>query len=232
MHNISDTERLAIFEKGLPLELSLTKFGHPDLVAEYNSVPPVFTLELMLETMKGIAEKNAKAAERQRELIEQSQARNDLRNRLEKQVAGYTCKGYLIATGFALPRKPQDYPEIIPVSLFDPRQRYVDWAKSEVKGNGLHFVESRLTVKKKQPVLEIKRPGRPSSSKAIEAAFYKLVSEGSIQTSESLLSHFPLIRFKVQEMYPEFRNSDKGLSDKALYNALSKAFEAEKSKTL
>lgn len=212
-----------IWEDGHTLWQALFKCTDPDKAKAFstyiNGPPQSVVLDALLEAVQG-GNNPSGLADAQRHL----KAGEQLRTEVEADLVGQIVAGRLLAVGYALPRSPDDPLRYVPDDVWSGK---IDFHASTVRGNGLEFISIRIirpeaiTGKPK----EARRPGRPSRSDQVIAAFNALDAEDEIDRSTSLSSHFEAVRHRVKVLYPEGANSEKGLSNQLLYKVLKPLFK-------
>lgn len=140
-------------------------------------------------------------------------ARQDVLKRAEEHVTGRINSGDLVAVGFDAPRKSHSIPVEIERTHW---LNSVNWDNSEIRSQGLHFVQVRLAIRvaevpasdaklttkttdfspsnKKVVHVRARKRGRPAIGPYVKTAFAELLNAGEIDTNASAKSHFEKVR--------------------------------------
>lgn len=151
--------------------------------------------------------------------------------------------GALIALGYALPRKFDDFPNEIPIDIWEGN---IDWLNSSVCGNGLEFSAVRIASRKwlaksheqiaplQIPLLAVepleavpRNPGRPNLRNEIWIAYEKLKHEQGIQFNQPMTRSYDRIRATVKLLFPEQIDGDRMLGDEAIRKVTFEDFRKE-----
>lgn len=163
---------------------------------------------------------------------------------LKKEVIRYVRDGWLIALGYPMPRQAADPPQIIPDDVWVGK---IDWQKSEIKGNGLHFVSVRISIYRtsKGCVLEhapqqpetiqliaapTPRIGRPSYKRVIKEAYDYLKSQNLIDHEHPMTACYPLIRDYLAKAYPARAGQYLDMANEAIRPVISPLYKEFKKK--
>ncbi len=83
------------------------------------------------------------------------------------------------------------------------------------------FINNKISLPDKKPH---RKQGRPSKKHMIDEAFDALDSDGKINRSDSIQSHYDLIRDTLIILYPDM-SDDNGLSDETIRRAIREHFK-------
>ncbi len=213
---------LELWEKAIPLRDSIYRWGDrgtAETLREVNQRAP-HPLTVLSEMVQKVSEGHdlSKGA-----LLTPDEwpLQKSLRATLEKQIRGYLLRGSLVGMGYALPRRPADAPERVPIDLW---QGFINWEQSKVSGNGLEFVVVRV-IRPEVGQEFAAAPGRPSRRDQIVAAFKALDAEGLIDRTKPKARCYPMVRLRVLAMFPD--QGETGLGKQALHTYISPLFDPE-----
>lgn len=152
--------------------------------------------------------------------------------------------GTLIALGYALPRKFDDFPTEIPIDIWEGK---IDWLNSSVCGNGLEFSAVRIARRKWlakfheqitplqiPPLLvvslksESRNSGRPNLRNEIWISYEKLNREQEIQFNKPMTRSYERIRATVKLLFPEKIDGNRMLGDEAIRKVIFEDFRKQR----
>lgn len=131
-------------------------------------------------------------------------------------------QGALLAYGYQLPRRIDDPPVAIPISLW---RHAVRWHKNEIEGVGIKLVEVCLIPLKTIQALNNEAPtpqahGRPTRETEIMQAHDFLITSGAIKASDTIKTKGPVIRAHLKSQNPSPDSRTDGLSDETIRRIL------------
>lgn len=230
--------RLELWQKGLELGRAAYRFAHPSLRAGYDelrstkveatelpSLPDdahwLVVLDAVFKNLKPFADISAARAD----------ANQQLQNYLLRLIGG----GHVLTFGYALPRRPEDYPVLLPKDVWSGK---IGWSESLVKGNGLEFVAVRVVVSRTaQDLLEAneqrqlpapKKTGRPSLKADIIEAYQALRDAGRIDFKNPMRHLFPQIRVWLSEEYPDNAGQFRNMAGETIRKQVSDLFKRDR----
>ena len=109
---------------------------------------------------------------------------------------------------------------ILKESFLEVLTDYYRWNFLNQKDEAL-FTNNKISLPNKKPH---RKPGRPSKKHMIDEAFNALDNENKIVRSDSIQSHYDLIRDTVITLYPDI-GDDNGLSDETIRRAVREHFD-------
>ena len=139
--------------------------------------------------------------------------------------------GILVGYGFIHPRKPQDYPQPIPLDVWN---RNADAWESSVSGNGMSFLAVRVGTMARYRRLvattesqEAERPvGRPPVREKVREAFQALCEAKLIDADGSLSKTYQPIRDWLSRAYPENADQFSKLAGETIRRVITDDFKA------
>ena len=212
------------WERGVALAEAPDQFAPASLAAPVPEARPAGGGDLsggwkMLADQEGWPEEKRqtfkKGLDEARDLVENIKAVGSLNYERSRHVAGLILAKKAIAVGFP---KGATEPQIIPAYLFE-NHSFIKWGKSEIAGNGLHFVSIKVAkLRRSQQLPEIavkpqpKAPskvGRRTSSEIID-----IINELNADASFGKLprkSQAELVIKKAGAKFPKRFSHGKGL---------------------
>jgi len=140
-----------------------------------------------------------------------------------------TLQGY----GYALPRRVEDMPVLIPEDVWFGE---VDWESSTVTGGGLSFASVRVASSSETVdtdlisivTMSLPTAGRPSKKDLILEAFEYGIQEGLLDFTNSNAVTYHKIRQIIEELKPDEYSGGKGLQDGAMQKHLAQLIESNR----
>ena len=219
---------LAIWEKGVILDVALEQFCDDKILLERNQIflnqnklnktpelqKPLIQLQLTGKLFSDMAAINSK-----------------LSSNLFEKILG----GKLIALGYKSPIN-SDFPSIIPLHMWPPKEKNI--SESSISRNGITFLAVRIVEKSvllefqdldkskiELPKLNIvdKTTGRPSQEKDLVRAFEWMLKNNRVDKTRSLKAHMPEIDFALSKV--ECGSTIGDLNYKTINRHLGKLFK-------
>ncbi|GAB4356162.1 MAG: hypothetical protein Kow00114_06930 [Kiloniellaceae bacterium] len=140
--------------------------------------------------------------------------------------------GTALGVGYAIPRKPDDAPALIPADVWGGR---IDWHGAKVFGEGLEFVSVRVIevsaaaelLPPAEDAASAPRPvGRPSVKADVFAAYEALRDAGKIDFDAPMKRLFPEIRAWLCEAYPDRAGAFRDMADETIRRVIVDLFKA------
>lgn len=233
------------WEEGTPLNEAPLRYASDELYARWEQVSAEFTSEDAQKTLgtepatSSWLETIAHAASS----FEEFQApQNDVKALLEQTLLNGLYHGKFTAFAFEPPRKVASAPFKIPPYFW---QGSVSWGNSELRYQGLHFVEVRVvrhdfeplailfgereagpeSIPKPVPERTNALPGRPSIKSLVTDAFQALSAGNRIDCTASALSHYPLIRHWIKTNCADAGSKAENLSNEGIRAYFSPLFK-------
>lgn len=206
----SDQTLNKLWNAGVPVSTSWEVYAQPELKQAWNAISSQSALEALEQgalnvgdTDLSLHEKIALASSGAQKILSE---RTALMNTLRANILNYIKQGQLFAYGFEQQRTLSSIPIEVPASLWKGK---CDWQASKLTAQSLNFIEIRLTTKRIRDEImcgeapQTKTVGRPSIGAYITAAFAGLNEAGRINTSNSAISHFPMVREWIKNNRPD-----------------------------
>lgn len=230
--------RLALWKKGLNLSAASYRFAHSDLRAELNQLRSVKVEKSPIKPLRegeSWPEALLAVTEHLKPYADKLAAELDASRRLQDYLLRLIGGGHVLALGYALPRRPEDYPAWIPLDVWPGK---IGWPESSVKGNGLEFVAVRVvTNRTAQGLLSscdqgllpaVKKTGRPSLKARIIEAYDALKGAGQIDFKSPMGHAFPQLRAWLSERYPDNAGQFANMADETIRKHVSNLFKEDR----
>jgi hypothetical protein len=224
-------ELLALWERAVPLAEAAFRFGDPALVRSYrerlNHKPGAMSFLCMLTNALGdISKKPEFIPEEMRVTPEERNSFYALARQIDDQLRARLQSGALMAIGFALPRRPDDFPHIVPKSLLIVSRMTIKGNKAE--GEGLIFEAIRVASAQTGTLQIVSKsaPGRPSSRNLIKHAYEACCVEGLIEFDEPQLRAIEKVQEWIKAQRPNDYGHGRGLGVEAIRKVIGNDFAA------
>jgi hypothetical protein len=233
------------WNKGKNLHQAPHFFASSTLLNAYNDAPAEVSLlkTLSKETKsledipgEGVFDRMQRAYNLALPQISKNDERRDIFSKMQIDLVRNLRNGQFIGVGYCEPRKPTDFPALIPRDIWDD-QFNVDWKQSKVAGNGLSFLSVKILPSDNLPQQYDAEPinhkppkkvGRPSVKQKIWDAYEILRDEDSIDFNKPQTHMYPQIREWLTKRFPKDIDRLGNLSDETIRLTLSDQFKANK----
>lgn len=219
----SDQTLNKLWHAGVPVSASWEIYAQPELKQAWKIISSQSALEALKQGALNVGvndlplhEKIALASSGAQKVLSE---RTTLMNKLKANILNYIKQGQLFAYGFEQQRTLSSVPIEIPASLWKGK---CDWQASKLTAQSLNFIEVRLITKRIRDEImcgeapQIKTVGRPSIGIYINAAFAGLNEAGMINTSNSAISHFPMVREWIKNNRPDCHMEASAIGDEGV----------------